>query len=154
MHCGKTKASAYTENILGPKSVELVQNDLDSDGHKQYFFLSTDASNRGNAKMFPIILSYFIPTVGMKNKIIEFYSDVFQKLKSANSSIIKSNCNCRVIHNAAKTACKKLSFDLETLVNTIYSEFSSSTSNKQELRECFTDGQKCANQMVEPCESN
>lgn len=144
------------------------------------FSISTDASNRGNVKLIPLILTYFILEEGTKNKIINFYSDdyessaeiakntmdsllsvglsienvsaysadnanvnygkhnsVFLKLRELNKSILKANCNCHVIHNAAKHAFKKLSLDLETLVKKIYSEFSCSTSNVRELKECF-----------------
>lgn len=46
--CGRTKAGAIVRRVLGPKSIELVVNELlgDKDNGK-YFSISSDASNRG-----------------------------------------------------------------------------------------------------------
>lgn len=181
IHCGRTKASSLTENVLGPKAIELVVNDLTNDSQETTFFsISSDATNKGNIKLFPLIVTYFIPEQGIKKKILDFYSDdfesseaisekiiaclekhglslnnvtaysadnaavnygkyksVYQKLSCQNQHILKANCNCHVLHNAAKFACKKLSLDVETLVNKIYSEFSTSTTSRRELQECF-----------------
>lgn len=76
------------------------------------------------------------------------HNSVFQRFKSQDHFIIKANCNCHVIHNSAKYACKKLSFDVETLVNKIYSEFSNSTCNARDLKECFNFFQMDFSQMV------
>lgn len=179
IHCGRTKCSAMAENILGPKSIELVLNDLKNCDTQVYFSISSDASNRGYKKLFPIVVTYFTVDAGIQNKLINFYSDeyessqaifdqimkcltdlglpvdnvtsysadnanvnygvknsVYQKLLEINSHIVKANCNAHVIHNAAKFACVKLPLDITTLVNKIYSEFSSSTVNVRELKEC------------------
>ncbi len=40
---------------------------------------------------------------------------VFKNLKNKNKSIIKANCNCHVLHNAAKYGLTKLSLDIENL---------------------------------------
>lgn len=188
IQCGRTKATSYAENVLGEKAIEIVIDDIKP---PTYFSISTDASNRGNIKLFPIVVTYFKPEDGIKQKIIDFYSDdnesslaiydkiksclnnlglsveqitafsadnanvnygnknsVFTKLKNDNKYIIKANCNCHVIHNAAKYGCRKLSFDVETLVNKIYSEFSCSTTNRRELQECFVFFKMEFSQMV------
>lgn len=198
IHCGRTKASSFTENVLGPKSIEIVINDLKKGHNCRYFSISTDASNRGNEKLFPLIVTYFVPEVGTKNKILDFCADdlksavsiynkimdclnifnlpvenvtafsadnanvnygkhnsVYQKLKEKNTFLIKGNCNCHVIHNAAKYGCRQLSLDLETLVNKIYSEFWSSTTLKEKSKNATNFVQwllpkwsKCTNQMA------
>lgn len=74
IHCGKTKAAAFVENILGPKSVEMVLEDLKpTNGNCRYFSISMDASNRGNEKLFPLVVTYFMPTTGIQNKLIDFF---------------------------------------------------------------------------------
>lgn len=46
--CGRTKAGAIVRKVLGPKSIELVVNELLGDGDNgKYFSISSDASNRG-----------------------------------------------------------------------------------------------------------
>jgi hypothetical protein len=39
-----------------------------------------------------------------------------------------------VLHNAAKHACKQLTYDIEQLVTKVYNEFSSSTKQLHELK--------------------
>lgn len=162
VHCGRTKATSYAENVLGVKAIEIAIQELNTDPPR-YFSISTDASNRGNIKLFPIIATYFIPEEGIKHKLIDFYSDdyetsaaitnkitscldsfnlsvknvtafsadnanvnygqhnsVFVKLRQLNPHLIKANCNCHVLHNSAKQACKALSIDIETLANKIF----------------------------------
>lgn len=36
--------------------------------------MTTDASNHGSTKMMPVIVRYFIPTVGVRVKMLEFCS--------------------------------------------------------------------------------
>lgn len=66
------------------------------------------------------------------------HCSVFQKLKSEyKSSLTKANCNCHVMHNAAKHCLKTLSFDVEGLVLKVFSEFSQSAKNTEQLKSCF-----------------
>ena len=157
IQCGKTKAEAIVENVLAPKSNQIDLDELGTNNGKDVVFsLATDASNKGNRKMFPIAGQYFHLEKGIQNRIIDFYEDldkdteaiatkllsclqefklvlanlcsystdnasvnygknksVFKKLTDLNPKILKSNCNCHVIHNAAKHACKSLSLDVE-----------------------------------------
>ena len=54
--CGRTKAASFVENVLGPKAQEKCIEDL-----KNIFFFSigSDASNKSNKKLFPIVVRYF-----------------------------------------------------------------------------------------------
>jgi hypothetical protein len=57
---------------LSPSSIEMVLNDL----HDCPFSVGTDASNKGNIKCWPLLLSYFSRTEGCKTGPIDFYGDV------------------------------------------------------------------------------
>jgi hypothetical protein len=65
------------------------------------------------------------------------HNSVFQKLTAMNLSILKSNCNCHVIHNAARNGRKALTFDIENLILKVFSEFSNSAKKSQHLKKCF-----------------
>lgn len=181
IHCGRTKAESIVENILAPKSIHIVLDELGVNNNQVIpFSLANDASNKGNKKMFPVAVQYFHLEKGIQNRIIDFYEDpcenseaittrllnclqkyklelsnvssysadnasvnygknksVYKKLTDLNPKILKSNCNCHVIHNAARHACKALSLDVENLVLKIYAEFSISSKRVKELKECF-----------------
>ena len=69
--CGRTKAAAISSNVLSPNSIErhlkyLIDN-------KIKFSISTDASNKGNTKMYPIAIQYFHSDDGIVNFILDFY---------------------------------------------------------------------------------
>lgn len=144
------------------------------------FSISTDASNKGNRKFFPIAVRFFDPQDGVFDYLLDFCEEpdessafitdtilnvlnklnlnllnmvaygadnasvnygrncsVFQKLKHLQPSVIKANCNCHVVRNAAKHSMKKLSYDVETLVIKVFNQFSCSAKNVQSLKECF-----------------
>lgn len=70
--CGRTKAASYVENVLGPKAQEMCIGDL-----KNVFFFSigSDASNKGNKKLFPVVVRYFSKTSGIVDALLDFYND-------------------------------------------------------------------------------
>ncbi|CAG9818140.1 unnamed protein product [Phaedon cochleariae] len=65
------------------------------------------------------------------------HNSIYQKLVLSNPNILIANCNCHVIHNAGRNACKALSYDVENLVLKVYAEFSNSSKKSELLRECF-----------------
>jgi len=65
------------------------------------------------------------------------FHSVFTNLRKINSNIIKANCNCHVLHNAAKHALHDMPYDVESLVIKVYNEFSSSAKNIEKLKECY-----------------
>lgn len=81
----------------------------------------------------PELLSGFSADNALVNYGIR--NSVYQKLleKYPETTIIKSNCNCHVIHNAARTAMKKLIYDVKNLVLKMYEEFSNSAKRIKEL---------------------
>jgi len=175
--CGRTKVQCIVENVLYPKSIEMVLEEMQN----LPFSISTDASNKGNKKFYPLAVRYFHKEKGLRHKIIDFYEDaaenseaiskkiklsiekndldiknlvaygadnasvnygkntsVYQNLKSSvNNNLIKGNCHCHILHNAARHAIKALSYDVENLVAKIYAEFSNSSKRVEELKSCF-----------------
>lgn len=81
-HCGRTKSEAIATNVFAPFAEKVLGNDL---SERHYICLSTDASNHGNIKLMPVVVRYFIPTVGIKVKMLEFSSE-----KGETSDIISS----------------------------------------------------------------
>lgn len=71
-HCARTKCEAIVVNVFAPFVVEEIKKELVC---VNYVTISTDASNRGNVKMLPVLVRYFIPTIGVHVKIIEFSSE-------------------------------------------------------------------------------
>jgi hAT family C-terminal dimerisation region len=86
---GRTKSSAIVNNVLYPYSLELVLDDLQNG---LPFSVATDATNKGNRKVYPVVVQYFTASEGMCYKILDFYEDSFE-----DSASIKSQL-CRVLH--------------------------------------------------------
>lgn len=72
MSCGRTKAEAVVTDVLSPKAIEEVIKKLKSGATPLPFSLHTDASNKGNRKMFPLALQFFTPEAGVVNKMLDF----------------------------------------------------------------------------------
>ena len=62
---------------------------------------------------------------GADNASVKYgqYKSVFKNLQYENGSIIKANCLCHVIHNAAKYSFMQFPIDIDNLVTKIYSHF-------------------------------
>lgn len=74
--CGRTKAEKLVENILAPQSIEMVLTELGANNDCPISFsIATDASNKGNRKLFPIAVKYFDVNHGVKDRILDFYED-------------------------------------------------------------------------------
>jgi hypothetical protein len=85
---GRTKMEMIAINILCPLSIETNLNSMKN----QMFSIATDASNKGNIKLFPIAIQYFDKNSGIKNFVLEFYEDsnekshaIYNHLKAAMS---------------------------------------------------------------------
>lgn len=85
--CSGTKASAIATGVFEPMIRTQIENELKK---AEFVCISTDASNRNAVKMFPIILRYFLPTEGIRTRLIEYVSmpdetadSIFEMLKSA-----------------------------------------------------------------------
>ncbi|KAJ1148418.1 hypothetical protein NDU88_001254 [Pleurodeles waltl] len=69
--CGRTKASSITKTVLAPLSLQQAYEDL-QDG---YFSVCSDASNKGNIKLYPLLLQHFNFTSGVTYTLLDFYDD-------------------------------------------------------------------------------
>lgn len=85
IHMGRTKAEMIAINVLGPKTVSDILEDI-SNGKQQYFAIATDASNKGNRKMFPLCVRYFTVT-GVKCKLLDFYESCDETATGINEAI-------------------------------------------------------------------
>ncbi|KAJ4935520.1 hypothetical protein JOQ06_017052 [Pogonophryne albipinna] len=86
MTCGKTKAKALCENVLAPYSVQthvdyIKENEL-------HYSLTSDASNKGTIKCFPIVLRYFHFEEGVKHALLDFYSDSNEKSEAITNQLL------------------------------------------------------------------
>lgn len=70
---GRTKMEALVNEVLGPYALETVLTDLHSPD--TYFCLQTDASNKKNIKLFPLVVQYFDAENGIQNKLLDFYEN-------------------------------------------------------------------------------
>lgn len=67
--CGRTKSEAIVCEVLAKEALKEVIQNLKEDS---FYSISTDASNKGNRKMFPICVRYFSWDKGIQNKLIDF----------------------------------------------------------------------------------
>lgn len=86
--CGRTKCTSVCESILAPAAQEILVNEIKE---AKYFSVGIDASNKGNIKMFPVVVQYFHKEDGLKQGLLDFYRDPQEK-----SSDIKEQL-CRVL---------------------------------------------------------
>lgn len=70
--CSRTKCEAIITNVFFPYNYETLKEEL---ANARFICLLTDASNHGNIKMFPVLIRYFLPTIGVRVKILEFSAE-------------------------------------------------------------------------------
>lgn len=73
---GRTKASSLIYNVLAPASIEDTVEKLRSG---VFYSISTDASNHGHIKLFPIIVRFYSPENGIGTCLLDFYEDPDEK---------------------------------------------------------------------------
>ena len=74
MHLIRTKAEMITMNVSGPKTVQDILNDLSpTEGEPVFSSVASDASNKGNRKMFSVCVRYFSVSDGVQCKLLDFY---------------------------------------------------------------------------------
>lgn len=87
-HCARTKCEAIATNVFAPFVLDKIKKDLAGVMH---LTISTDASNmRGNIKLFPVLVRYFIPTIGVRVKIIELSSEKCETSQTISNLLKKS----------------------------------------------------------------
>lgn len=70
--CSRTKCEAIVTNVFGPAVEEMLKEEL---AQCRFVTLLTDASNHGAVKMFPVMVRYFLPTDGVKVRILNITSE-------------------------------------------------------------------------------
>lgn len=68
-HCARTKCESIATNVLAPFALDAIKMEMAT---VNYINIATDASNHGNIKMLPVLARYFIPTIGVRVKVLEF----------------------------------------------------------------------------------
>uniref|UniRef100_H3AD03 HAT C-terminal dimerisation domain-containing protein n=1 Tax=Latimeria chalumnae TaxID=7897 RepID=H3AD03_LATCH len=81
-HSGRTKAETLVKRVLALLSLEFVDELRKSEA--PYFSISTDASNKRNVKMYPLVVRYWTPKQGLQN----FYEDSDETTKSISSTLL------------------------------------------------------------------
>lgn len=97
-HCARTKNEAIVTNVFAPHAEGVLQAEL---SERNYICLSTDASNRKSTKMFPILVRYFIPTIGVRVKLLEFSTEKGETSEIISSLIIATAEKKHIINKIA-----------------------------------------------------
>ncbi|XP_039356465.1 uncharacterized protein LOC120382989 isoform X2 [Mauremys reevesii] len=95
IHCGRRKAKALIENVLAPHSLKLAVQDIGSTS----FSIVTDASNKGNTKLFPVAIRYFNKDKGSCTRIIDFLEDADETSEAIANKLRSCLQNAGLIHN-------------------------------------------------------
>lgn len=166
-HCAHTKCEAIAVNVFAPYSNNVMKAELEK---CHYVCVSVDASNRGSIKLMPVVVRYFLPTIGVRVKMLSVSSEkgetsliltklikktienyqlndkfvgfcgdncvtnfgnreyggvpnVYARLTAWKPDLIGVGCAVHIVHNALKSACDTMPFDVECVVDKIYSEF-------------------------------
>lgn len=96
---------ALVTEVLGPYSVETAINDLNN--QDVFFCFQTDASNKNNIKLFPLVVQYFSVNNGLQNKLLDFYENSNESahacLKLLRSLWIHGTCHLIKYQNSVQT---------------------------------------------------
>lgn len=69
VNCKRTKTEAIITNVLAPHALDKLINKLQT--NVDHFSISTDASNHGSQKLFPLLVQYFCENNGIEVKLLE-----------------------------------------------------------------------------------
>lgn len=86
-HCARTKTEAIVSNVLAPLAKKMLNDEL---SNSRYVTLTTDASNHTNTKMMPVFVRFFLPTVGVRVKMLEFSTEKNETSETITNLLIKS----------------------------------------------------------------
>nr|XP_005313440.1 uncharacterized protein LOC101943458 isoform X1 [Chrysemys picta bellii]XP_005313442.1 uncharacterized protein LOC101943458 isoform X1 [Chrysemys picta bellii] len=95
IHCGRSKTEALIETVLAPHSLKLAMQDIGSSS----FSIVTDASNKGNTKLFPVALRYFNKDKGSCTCIVDFFEDADETSEAIANNLRRCLQNAGLIHN-------------------------------------------------------
>uniref|UniRef100_A0A336KBZ5 CSON004940 protein n=1 Tax=Culicoides sonorensis TaxID=179676 RepID=A0A336KBZ5_CULSO len=81
---GRTKARMICKNVLAPLTVKDLIGNL---GENPYS-LGTDASNKGAAKYWPVVIRYFDLNKGTKHGVLRFFQDHNENSETISTNLI------------------------------------------------------------------
>lgn len=88
IHLARTKMEALVTEVLGPYSIQNVIDAINTDN--LFYCLQTDASNKKNIKLFPLVIQYFTAKNGIQNKLLDFYENSNESADGMFEAIQKS----------------------------------------------------------------
>lgn len=88
VQCGRTKTQAIVDNVLAPFSLEIVQKTLDDE--VKFVGVSTDGSNFGSQKVFPVLVQYFHKEKGIQHKLLDLVTVNNEKSQTITDVILAS----------------------------------------------------------------
>lgn len=95
VQCGRTKTQAIVDNVLTPFSLEIVQTILDDE--VSFVGVSTDGSNFGNQKVFPLLVQYFDREKLIQHKLLDLVSVKNEKSQTITDIILGSLTKFNVV---------------------------------------------------------
>ena len=95
MSCGRTKSEALGQNVSAPYSQEHLVTELQD---APYFSLCSDASNSGNAKLYPYTVQYFHTEEGVKYGLLEFYKDPHETSSAIYEQTVDITEKSQLVH--------------------------------------------------------
>lgn len=102
---GITKMEALVTEVLGPYYVETVINDLNN---HLFLCLQTDASNKKNIKLFPLVVQYFSINEGIQNRLIDIYENSNESADGMFEAIKSLWIPQPVIQSSIESQCRQL----------------------------------------------
>lgn len=97
IHLARTKMEALVTEVLGPYSIQNVLDAINADN--LFYCLQTDASNKKNIKLFPLVIQYFTAKNGIENKLLDFYENSNESADGMFEAIQKSLEQYRLTFN-------------------------------------------------------
>ena len=95
MSCGRTKSEALGQNVSAPYSQEHLVTELQD---APYFSVCSDASNSGNAKLYPYTVQYFHTEEGVKYGLLEFYKDPHETSSAIYEQTVDITEKSQLVH--------------------------------------------------------
>lgn len=100
IHLARTKMEALVTEVLGPYAIQNVLDDINK--NNLFYCLQTDASNKKNIKLFPLVVQYFTAENGIENKLLDFYENSNESADGMFEAIQKSLEQYKLsIHNVS-----------------------------------------------------
>ncbi|GFT45971.1 uncharacterized protein TNCV_3535471 [Trichonephila clavipes] len=100
--CARTKSEAIVVNVLTPTAMKELKYNLDK---YNCTTILNDVSNHGNKKIYPIVMRFFQPYVGVQVKILDFQDQPSETtdniIKYLNQVLTDNNLTTETTHKRA-----------------------------------------------------